>query len=199
MLYATFMSDFERLFKKYHAPLFLYAQKFVEDEDLALDLVQDVFTALWEKRRLETNEEHLKAFLFHTLRNNCLNQLKHKEVVRKHKEGRMAGLVLEELEYYKSGEQSLIENEDMEKIWQAIGSLSAVHREVIELSRIEGLKNKEIAERLDVPLRTVETRLFRALSDLRSKLPGKTFFTLFFLSGNLKTEESEKSSPIKIQ
>lgn len=186
MLYATFMSDFERLFKKYHAPLFLYAQKFVEDEDLALDLVQDVFTALWEKRRLETNEEHLKAFLFHTLRNNCLNQLKHKEVVRKHKEGRMAGLVLEELEYYKSGEQSLIENEDLEKIWQAIGSLSAVHREVIELSRIEGLKNKEIAERLDVPLRTVETRLFRALSDLRSKLPEKTFFPLFFLSGNLK-------------
>ena len=174
------MSDFERIFKKYHLPLFLYARKFVENEDLALDLVQDVFMTLWEKKRMDMNEEYLKAFLFHALRNNCLNHLKHEAVIQKHKEVCLASLALTELEYYKSGEQSLIEKEDKDKIDKAISSLSTVHREVIELSRFEGLKNKEIAERLNIPLRTVETRLFRALSALRSRLSEKTFVSLFF-------------------
>lgn len=161
-------------------PLFVYAHKFVRDEGIALDLVQDVFTAIWEKKRLVPDEEYLKAFLFHALRNGCLNHLKHQAVIQKHKEGQLSALALTELEYYKSGEQSLIEQEDLDKVYKAIGTLSAVHREVIELSRFEGLKNKEIAERLNIPLRTVETRLFRALSALRARLPGKTFLSLFF-------------------
>nr|MBD3621627.1 sigma-70 family RNA polymerase sigma factor [Sunxiuqinia sp.] len=75
-----------------------------------------------------------------------------------------------EIRYFESGEKSLIEKESLAKIDQAIHSLSAIHREVIELSRFEGLKNKEIAERLNIPVRTVETRLFRALASLKEKL-----------------------------
>ncbi|MEL7588242.1 MAG: RNA polymerase sigma-70 factor [Prolixibacteraceae bacterium] len=174
------MPDFERTFRKYHPLLFAYARKFIGDEDRALDLVQDVFTIFWEKKKMSMDEDYLKAFLFHALRNTCLNHLKHQAVIQKHKEGQLSALALEELEYYKSGEQSLIEQEDLDKIYKAIATLSEVHREVIELSRFEGLKNKEIAERLNIPLRTVETRLFRALSALRAKLPEKTFLSLFF-------------------
>lgn len=169
------MSDFDRIFKKYHTPLFLYAQKFVRDEAIALDLVQDVFTAVWEKK-LVSDEEHLKAYLFHSVRNGCMNYLKHEKVVQKHREQQI--LSLTELEYYQSGERSLIEKENLDKIWQAIGSLSDIHREIIELSRFEGLKNKEIAERLNIPVRTVETRLFRALSSLKEKLSEKLFHIL---------------------
>jgi|GEM_PF-247936 len=204
------MSDFDRIFKKYHTSLFLYAQKFVRDEGIALDLVQDVFTAVWEKKiankraqsrkiankrasnlfealpgvsdlreakKLVPDEEYLKAYLFQSVRNCCMNHLKHEKVVQKHREQQI--LSLTELQYYQSGEKSLIEKENLDQIWQAINSLSDIHREIIELSRFEGLKNKEIAERLKIPLRTVETRLFRALSALRTKLPGKTFIALF--------------------
>jgi RNA polymerase sigma-70 factor (ECF subfamily) len=169
------MSDFDCIFKKYHASLFLYARKFVQDDEVALDQVQDVFTVVWEKKKFDMEGEHLKAFLFHALRNSCLNHLKHEAVVKKHQEECSDRLALMEIDYYKSGEQSLIEKEDLERIDQAIASLSGIHREVIKLSRFEGLKNKEIAECLNLPVRTVETRLFRALSELRAKLSEKTF------------------------
>jgi RNA polymerase sigma-70 factor (ECF subfamily) len=90
-------------------------------------------------------------------------------------------LQLNELDFYKSGETSLIENEDLEKIYAAIDSLPENYKEIIELSRFEGLKNKEIAERLQIPLRTVETRLFRALSGLRKILTEKQILVLMNL------------------
>ena len=67
------MSDFEQIFRKYHRPLFLYARKFVSDEAAALDLVQDVFALVWEKKKALLDEEHLKAYLFSSVRNACLN------------------------------------------------------------------------------------------------------------------------------
>lgn len=199
------MSDFDRIFKKYHTPLFLYAQKFVRDEAMALDLVQDVFTVVWEKKiankrvqssnlfealpgvsdlreakRFIPDEEHMKAYLFHSVRNCCMNHLKHEKVVQKHR--KQQTLSLTELQYYQSGERSLIEKENLDKIWQVINSLSDIHREIIELSRFEGLSNKEIAKRLNIPVRTVETRLFRALSSLKEKLSDKLFFILLNMS-----------------
>ncbi|WP_299584604.1 RNA polymerase sigma-70 factor [uncultured Sunxiuqinia sp.] len=167
------MSDFDTLFKNYHHSLFVYALKFVADEEVALDLVQDVFTLIWEKKKLKLDDEHLKAYLFRSIRNACLNYLKHQQVVSQYQQ--FQGIKEMELLYYRDGEQSLIEKENLDRIYQAIHSLSDIHREVIELSRFEGLKNKEIAEALNVPLRTVETRLFRALSALREKLSEKLF------------------------
>ena len=169
------MFDFDQIFRKYHTPLFLYALKFVGNKDVALDLVQDVFTLLWERKKSDISDEYIKAYLFNALRNACLNFHKHTKVVQKHELYSITGM---ELNYYIDGEKSLIEKENLEKIYQAIDSLSEIHREIIDLSRFEGLKNKEIAERLNIPIRTVETRLFRALASLREKLSKKSFHTL---------------------
>ena len=172
------MLEFDRIFRKYHTSLFIYARKFVEDEDAALDLVQDVFALVWEKKKLSLDHEHLKAYLFNSVRNTCLNYLKHQQVVQKHQHNQRLWLAELELNHSKSAEKSLIEKENLEKIYRAINSLSDIHREVIELSRFEGLKNKEIAEKLNIPVRTVETRLFRALSALKEKLSEKLFHIL---------------------
>ena len=169
------MLDFDQIFKKYHTALFLYAQKFVGDENVALDLVQDVFTIVWEKKKFTVTEEHLKAFLFTSVRNAALNHLKHEKVVLKHQTENAGGLQIMELFHYESGEKSLIEKESLQHIYETINALPDIYNEVIELSRFEGLKNHEIAERLKIPVRTVETRLFRALSILREKLSEKTF------------------------
>lgn len=166
------MFDFDQIFRKYHTPLFMYAMKFVDDKDVALDLVQDVFTILWEKKKSDFEDEHLKAYLFNAVRNACLNFHKHSKVVQKHQLYSIAEM---EINHYSDGERSLIEKESLEKIHQAINSLSDIHQEIIALSRFDGLKNKEIAERLNIPIRTVETRLFRALSTLREKLSEKSF------------------------
>ncbi|MGQ7870996.1 RNA polymerase sigma-70 factor [Sunxiuqinia sp. sy24] len=187
------MSDFDTLFKNYHHSLFVYALKFVADEELALDLVQDVFALIWEKKKLSLDDEHLKAYLFRSTRNACLNHLKHQQIVSKHQNQQLSALGEMELSYYRDGEKSLIEKENLEKIYQAIRSLAEIHREVIELSRFEGLKNKEIAERLNVPIRTVETRLFRGLSALKEKLSGNLFHILLNFCC-LKNEEKKGSS-----
>lgn len=171
------MSDFDTIFRKYHRPLVLYASKFVSNEEVSLDLVQDVFALIWEKQKLDMDEEHLKAYLFRSTRNACLNYLKHQKVMHKHRQ--LSTLVDLEIRHFESGEKSLIEKESLAKIYEAIHSLSTIHREVIELSRFEGLKNKEIAERLNIPVRTVETRLFRALSSLKGKLSEKLVYILF--------------------
>ncbi len=171
------MSDFDFIFKTYHQSLVLYAHKFVANEEVSLDLVQDVFALIWEKQKLDWDEEHLKAYLFRSTRNACLNHLKHQKVMQKHQQ--LSVLVDLEIRHFESGEKSLIEKESLAKIYQAIHSLSAIHREVIELSRFEGLKNKEIADRLNIPVRTVETRLFRALASLKEKLSEKLVHILF--------------------
>ena len=183
------LADFDKIFRQFHTPLFLYAHKFVANENVALDLVQDVFAIVWEKKKFDLEEEYLKAYLFNSVRNSCLNYLKHEKIVQKHQEQHVASLMELELKYYESGENSLIEKENLEKIYQAINSLSEIHREVIELSRFEGLKNKEIAERLNIPVRTVETRLFRALSSLKEQLTEKMlriFLILYHLNEDKK-------------
>jgi len=171
------MSDFDTIFKRYHQPLVLYAHKFVANEEVSLDLVQDVFALIWEKQKLGLDEEHLKAYLFRSTRNACLNFLKHQKVMKKHQQ--LLVLVELEIRHFESGEKSLIEKESLAKIYEAIDSLSPLQREVIELSRFDGLKNKEIAERLNIPVRTVETRLFRALASLKEKLSEKLLHILF--------------------
>lgn len=173
------MTDFDNLFLKYHQPLFLYTLKFIEDEAEALDLVQDIFIAVWEKRKYFDVDDQVKAYLFSSVKNSCLNYIKHQKVVKTFEFH--AALQLKEMEaaYYKSGETSLIEKEMFQKINSAVDSLTDVYKEIIILSRYEGLKNKEIAERLNIPVRTVETRIFRAIAQLKEKISVQSLLLLF--------------------
>jgi len=177
------MTEFDQLFRKYHRRLLLFTLKFVDSEGDALDIVQNVFVAIWENGKFNQNEEMVQAYLFSSVRNSCLNYLKHKKVVRKFESE--ASFHLREMEavHYQSGEKSLIETENLNQINDAINSLPDIYKEIIVLSRLEGLKNSEIAEKLNLPIRTVETRVFRALSFLREKISQKSFFILLYMNG----------------
>ena len=102
----------------------------------------------------------------------------------------MRTLQLKEMEaaYYASGEISLIEQEEVKLIEDAVASMPDIYKEVIFLSRFEGLKNNEIAHKLNIPLRTVETRIFRALSILKEKVCKKSLFILMNLTSRKKME-----------
>lgn len=176
------MIEFDILFRKYHQRLFLFTLKFVESESDALDIVQNVFVAIWANGKYRQNEELVQAYLFSAVKKSCLNYLKHQKVVKKFENEASAQLKEMEALHFQSGEKSLIESENLKQINDAIDSLSDIYREVIVLSRFEGLKNSEIAERLNLPLRTVETRVFRALSALKEKISEKSFFILLYLN-----------------
>lgn len=177
------MIGFDYLYRKYHQRLLLYTLKFVERESDALDIVQNVFVAIWENEKYKQNEQIVQAYLFSAIKNSCLNYLKHQKIVKKFENETSIQLLEMEAFHYQSGEKSLIERENLKQINDAIDSLPDIYKEIIVLSRFEGLKNSEIADQLNLPVRTVETRVFRALSALKEKISRKSFFTLLFLSG----------------
>lgn len=161
------MNTFDDVFNKYYHVLLKYGLKFISDEDTVEDILQEVFLDVWKKEKHKLQEAHIKSYLFNSVRNGCLNHIRHLDVIKKHNDTEIFNLRMKELTYYQLVEKSLIEIEDMQNIHDAINSLPPVSKEIIALSRFEELRNKEIAEKLNIPLRTVETRIFRALSKLR--------------------------------
>ncbi len=105
------MTDFDRIFLKYHHPLFLYTLKFIEDESEALDLVQDVFLSAWEHGQPLKIDDQTKAYLFTPTKNNCFNYIRHQKIVRKFEQHAAHQLKETEASYYQSGEKSLIKKE----------------------------------------------------------------------------------------
>ena len=182
-IFQILMNDFDSLFRKYHRRLLLYSLKYVERESDALDIVQNIFVAIWENGKYKQDEKLVNAYLFSSVKNGCLNYLKHQKIVKKFQNETSIQLLEMEDVHYQSGERSLIEQENLKQISDAIDSLPDIYKEIILLSRFEGLKNHEIAEKLNIPVRTVETRIFRALSTLKEKMLQKSFFILLYMSG----------------
>lgn len=157
---------FEYLFKNYYPRLYGYAIRFVEDEETARDIIQECFLRFWEKRELLAAVS-VTSLLFAMVRNGCLNYLKHLSVVEKHQIEYLAAIDGEERLYYTDfsldAEYKLLYDELQEQIGLVIGTLPERCREVFLLSRFEGLKNKEIAERLQISVTAVEAHISKAL------------------------------------
>lgn len=126
----------------------------------AEDIMQDAFGKLWEECA-KVPFEKAKSFLFTVANNMFLNQVKRKKVVLKF-EQRVGSSVNVETPLY------LLEEAEFEKrLRNALEALPETQREVFLMSRIDGLKYKEIAERLDISVKAVEKRMHKALVALR--------------------------------
>lgn len=157
---------FHYLFNKYYRRLLGYASRFVDDYAVAEDLVQDSFARLWEKREI-LEAVSLSALLFTMVRNNCLNYLKRQAVVDIHSVDWLANLDGEErlynLDFSPDAEMSLLYKELVAQIPQVLEQLPPRSREIFLMSRRQGLKNREIAERLAISTTAVEKHIKRAL------------------------------------
>jgi RNA polymerase sigma-70 factor (ECF subfamily) len=169
----------EHAFKQLHAPLFFYALKFLDDDEAARDLVQDAFLKLLNNNEQRNRIENLKSYLFKTVKNNCLNYLTHKKVENEYQEQEV-DRSKREIHFYDT-HTTLVEKELQQNLKEAIDKLPEHYRTPFILSRFEELKNKEIAEQLGLPLRTVETQIYRAMNLLRKKFSEQiqSLFLLF--------------------
>lgn len=160
----------ETLFSVYFPRLNDFARNVVKDDVISQDIVQDVFVKVWEKR-LEIETINLEAFLFKLVRNRCIDYIKYLKVVNNRMQQIQLSSKYEELyriDFIGDEPYVLIEQELKQKIEKTIESLPERCREVFILSRMNGLKNKEIAEKLGINIKNVERHLTRALQTFRT-------------------------------
>lgn len=163
---------FEQVFKSNYNQLSGFCQQFVHDQDKAQSLAQETFIHLWFNREKINTLNGIRSFLYTYAKSTCLNYLRHQKVINKYednylqeKEKRLDVEVLESFDF-----QSLEFSELEKLIEQSINELSERCRMVFRMSRFEGKMNKEIAEELDISVKSVEANITRALKTLKNNL-----------------------------
>jgi len=168
LFHAHSMGDkdaFGKLYKLYFPRLYAFSFKIINDESLAKDLVQNAFIKIWESPA-SVNIENPEAFIYKMVRNASLNYIRHLKVVDNLKSKVKDHYLGEELYYVDMvGNQPyiLIEKELEVRINDVMNSLPEKCLAVFRLSRIDGLKNREIAEQLGISLKAVEKHISKAL------------------------------------
>ncbi len=156
----------EHLFRSHYSGLCRFAVGFVKDDETAREIVQEAFVNLWEKRHSIDPAGPVKTYLSTSVRNRCLNHLRD---TKKFSPGLIA---LEESSVTGTSHQPdrMGEQELHDRIETAIRGLPDKCREIFRLSREQNLKYQEIADRLSISVKTVETQMSKALQHLRRHL-----------------------------
>jgi RNA polymerase sigma-70 factor (ECF subfamily) len=159
---------FELIFRRYYVRLCGFANKFVGDQAEAEEIVQEVFLNIWSRRdRLKLDDE-IKPYLFKSVQNLCFNFIEHQKVID-HYYSVLEVVYKNQKEDFDTYE-SVLFTEFQAKVDEAIGSLPEECRKIFRMSRENGLKYAEIASKLGLSVKTVETQMSRALSKLKTEL-----------------------------
>lgn len=154
---------FESIFHHFYKTLCRYALKYVHSPEIAEEVVSDVFFKVWKNRAQISIHTSLQAYLYMSVRNQALDYLKS----RTHLKTKFEELPLHLENGYAAPDEELIAEELDQRIEKAIDTLPPQCQAIFRLSRDKGLKYKEIAEQLNLSIKTVETQMGRALKQLR--------------------------------
>ena len=164
---------FEQIFRSYYPILCNYARGYTSDKSTAEEIVQDFFCKLWDKHDAIQINTGFSSYMRKSVINHCLNHARKLETERKFVD---FGDNLEEIHGTTDHESN---NELSQLVSKALLELPERRREIFELSRFEGLKYQEIAEKLNISIKTVETQMTRSLEFMRKYL--KDFITVIAL------------------
>jgi RNA polymerase sigma-70 factor (ECF subfamily) len=162
---------YRHLYHQYYSMLFNLAYQYLDDADDAKEIVQNAFLKLWEIKGQLKDNSNLKNYLYTLVKNGCLNQIKRKQIVNNHNNNIKQREL--ELQYESLSRMSFdyMEIEELKnKIEEAVSNLPEHCRKVFCMSRYEGFKNTEIAEKLNISEKTVEAHMTKALKSLRVAL-----------------------------
>lgn len=170
-------SNFDQIYVTYYFRMYRFAKEYVLFDEDAENIVQDVFLLLWEKRDVLDINISLMSYLFSLVKNKSLDYIRHRLVVEEYQQELKAKLSsLESLNY------TLTSEEDIESILtEAINKLPERCREIFLKSRLEGKRNREIAEELSISASTVENQITIALKKLRVELKDYLPLLLFLV------------------
>jgi RNA polymerase sigma-70 factor (family 1) len=183
MLVSEFLKGkvraFDLLYEKYSGRLYAFALMLLKNKEDARDIVQEAFLRIWQKRRELAEEKSFKSYLFTISYNIIIDQLRKKLNDKNY---------LESLEKsFKFGMDSIENTADFnmldKQIREIIGELPPRRKEIFKMSREKGCSHKEIAETLNISIKTVETQLSLAVKFLKTRLSDSNLavILLFFL------------------
>jgi RNA polymerase sigma-70 factor (ECF subfamily) len=175
------ITAFEMLFRTYYQPLCNYAYTFLQDKEDAEEIVQSTFLLVWEKRETLAIRTSVRPYLYAMVRNACLNIIKHEKIKQKYVGEEMA---LADRSH-DSVANAVASNELEYRIKVAMEELPEQCRMVFKLSRFEELKYAEIADQLNISIKTVENHMGKALKIMREQLKDYLPLIIVLLNGFL--------------
>lgn len=156
---------FEMLFKHYYEALCRYSMAYVGAVEEAEEIVQELFYRIWKNREDFEISFSIKAYLYGAVRNNSLQYLEHQQVKQNYKEQ----IIMSDNSKYISLEEELEYKELIERIDKALNKLPKRQQEIFVMSKYNGLKHKEIAEKLNLSVKTIEAEMTKTLKELRKQ------------------------------
>jgi len=155
---------YNELFTLYYQNLCMFARKYTADLDQAEEVVQEVFIKIWKNRDQLKKISSLKTYLFVSVKNGCIDQIRKDNVRKKY----ISETIQNSTEYVEP--EILPDKELAEKIKAAINKLPKQRKKIFQMSKTFGLRYREIAEKLNISPKTVENQMGIALKQLRELL-----------------------------
>jgi RNA polymerase sigma-70 factor (ECF subfamily) len=171
---------FEALYKSFFNMLCMFSYRYVKKVEIAEEIVQDVFFHIWEKRNQFELTTSFKSYLYKSVHNNSLKHLRHQKIV----------MAYENSTTFSGSEkvtgQNLLEETEVYQILHGvIDELPERTRDIFQLNRFKGLKYQEIADYMQISVKTVEAHMSSVLKILRNRLKDYGTFVLAALIANL--------------
>ncbi len=163
--------SFEQIYRQYWSKLYIYAFNVLRERELCEDIIQEVFIDLWTKRH-NVQISDLNSYLHQSVKYQIFNHF------RKSKYKRQL-LMKFDLIHTQYTIDELYEKEELKaQIKDVISQLPEQRRVIFEMSRVEGLSNKEISEHLDISVQTIKNQISASLKFIRNSL--NNMYLLFF-------------------
>lgn len=168
--------EFQEVYHQFYNGLANYAYSILKDKDDAKDMVQEVFLDLWNKREKLTIKTSLEAYLVRAVKFKSIDFIRKNKTKQQYAAN--ANIPTEDYQEDKSGDSEM--DERKKQLSYAIAQLPTKCRQAFLLSRTSGYTYQEIAEEMDVSVKTVENQISRAFKLLRQKLSDLMIFLIFF-------------------
>ncbi len=166
--------EFEDFFKENFAIFSSFAFRYIPDPDLCKDIVQEVFLSFWEKKDSFASKVATKSFFYISIRNSCLNKIKHDKVKSKYLNYKQP-----EDETSDSFLEAVFKKEAYREIYQEVNKLPEMAKKILRLT-LRGKNNEEIANLLGIAINTVKVHKNRTYKILRRNLRDLYYLFLCF-------------------
>lgn len=172
---TSHLLTFEEVFESYFERLCYFAKKIIGRDDIAQDIVQDIFLKVYEKNNIYNSENSFVSFLYSSVKNKCFDYMKHEKVNNRYIDSLKQ---IDNIDYISA---AIIESEVIANINAAILKLPKACSEVMQLS-LTGKRNQEIADLLNISIFTVKAQKQRALSLLKDIVSNELLIIIIYIT-----------------